>query len=163
MSKNFTKADLENIDFQASYKDNKGFAYMDNIVGGFKVFLKDGRKFYCCQDLDCIFTIHNDKYGDAKGNLLVKIAADLIADNDMFAVMFYSIGFISEFVLENYFSSYKQTPRFDTVLQDTCFAIIKEYAHSSEDLVISLLKMGLDENNKAVTIEPIDEQNQISA
>lgn len=157
MNKSFTKADLENIDFQVTYKDDEGFLYIDDILGGFKITLKDGRRFYCRQDLDHVFTIYSKKYGDIKGNLFAKIAADLIADNDKFVAMIYGASIVANFVLENYVSRYEQAPESNQVLQDTYITIIKEYARSNAGLAIMLLKMGLDENNKFVAIESIDE------
>lgn len=156
MSKDFTKADLKNIDFKATCKNNCDFLQIYDPIGRFKVVLKDGRKFYCSQDLSHVFIIRS-KYGNMKGDLFVKIASDLMADNDKFVVMTQGIKlFIYRNVWDN-FGHYSDL-RFDEASQDLNMAIIEDCGLNIEDLIVKLLKMGLRKNNKFVTIKPISKK-----
>lgn len=156
MSKKFTKTDLENnIDFKATFKANHGFLQLSDIIGKFKVVLKDGRKFLCKQNLDHVFTIRS-KYGNMKGDLFTKIAADLMSDNDKFVAMAQGIEFFIDYNLCDNTGHYSGLS-LDEASQDLNFAIIEDCGFDIEDLIGKLLKMGLD-NNKLVKIKPISKK-----
>lgn len=156
MSKSFTKADLKNIDFDAIREDCHGFFNIDNVINySFEVILKDGRKFTCNQDLlDHVFTIHSDKRGDIKGNMFVKMAADLIGDNDRFIAMIEGATIFAQDIMGDY-TGYPADPQPEEILLLTSTEIVKKhFFNDAETLAIKLLEMGLDENIDYVTIKP---------
>lgn len=155
MSKNFTKADLKNIDFEATRKNHYGFFGVDDVIGYFEVVLKDGRKFACHQNLDRVFTIHSNKYGDIKGDMFAKMAADLIGDNDRFiAIIEGAEGFAQNTMCDC--TGYADLQP-EEILQLMSIIIIEKHVfNNSNTLAVKLLEMGLDESNDYVTIEPIN-------
>ena len=148
----FTKADLDNIDYDETLKVNYGFFNFDDLYDNRVTFaLKDGRTFYCDQDLDKTFTIHSDKYGDVEGNFWLKMAAEIIDDNDKFVTIVKNMADIADYL------SYG-IPNPDTFVQDGIVYITKRYYAGHEmPMLRKLAEMGLDENNKLVTIKPADE------
>lgn len=156
MSKNFTKADLKNIDFDATRENNYGFFNIDDVICYFEVVLKDGRKFACNQNLHRIFTIHSDKYGDIEGSMFAKMAADIIGDNDKFIAIIKGATIFAQNVMGGYTGEPVDLKPKD-ILHLTSIAIIEEHGFNSHSLAIKILEMGLDKNIGYVTIEPIDE------
>lgn len=155
MNKNFTKADLKNIDFEATRENNYGFFDTDDVIGYFEVVLKDGRKFACDQDLDRVFTIRSDKYGDIDGNMFAKMAAELISDNDKFVAIIEGTKTFAKNIIDYYTNRYDSNPQPEEILRLVSIKIVKD-AFDSETLAVKLLEMGLDENIDYVTIEPIN-------
>lgn len=156
MSKNFTKADLKNIDFEATRKNHYGFFSINDVIGYFEVVLKDGRKFACNQNLNRVFAIHSDKYGDIEGSMFAKMAADLIGDNDKFIAIIKGATIFAQNVMGDY-TGYPVDLQPKEILQSTSIAIIEEHSFNSNSLAIKMLEMGLDKNIGYVTIESIDE------
>ena len=165
MCKNFSKKDLDNIDYgETNYENFNGLTYkMWSLSDGFNVLytewadgsfpfvLKDGRKFYCKQDLNHVFTIHSDKYGDVEGNLWVKLVADIINDNDKFVTIVETIKNSTEYVGE----LCSWAPSTDRLIRDGMLQIlVKHNGGKLKTLFLELIKMGLDKNNKFVTINP---------
>ena len=157
MNKNFTKADLKNIDFEATRENNFGFFDTDDVIGYFEIVLKDGRKFACDQDLDRVFTIHSDKYGDIKGNMFAKMAADLIGDNDKFITIIENVKTFVKDIIEYYTNRYGCNLQPEEILRLVSIKIIRD-VFDGKTLAVKLLEMGLDENINYVTIiKPVDE------
>ena len=148
----FTKADLDNIDYDETQKVNHGFFNFHKLHSNIFTFaLKDGRTFRCEQDLDATFTIHSDKYGDVEGDFWLKIAVEIIDDKDKFVTIVKNMADIADYL------SYG-IPNPDTFVQDGIVYIIKRYYAGHEmPMLRKLAEMGLDENNKLVTIKPADE------
>lgn len=156
MNKNFTKADLKNIDFEATRKNHYGFFGIDDVIGGFEIVLKDGRKFACHQNLDNVFTIHSDKYGDIKGDMFTKMAADLIGDNDKFINIIEGSKIFAQDIMGSY-TGYDAEAQAEEVLQLISIEIISKHVfNNSNTLAVKILEMGLDKSNEYVTIEPIE-------
>lgn len=153
----FTKADLDNIDYDETQKVNHGFFNFHKLHSNIFTFaLKDGRTFRCEQDLDATFTIHSDKYGDVEGDFWLKIAVEIIDDNDKFVTIVKNMADIADYL------SYG-IPNPDTFVQDGIVYIIKRYYAGHEmPMLRKLAEMGLDENNKLVTIKPADEDQKNS-
>lgn len=156
MSKKFTKADLKNVDFEATRKNHYGFFSIDDVIGYFEAVLKDGRKFACNQNLNRVFTIHSDKYGDIEGDMFAKMAADLIGDNDKFIAIIKGATIFAQNVMGDY-TGEPVDPQPKEILHLTSIAIIEKHGFNSNSLAIKMLEMGLDKNIGYVTIEPIDE------
>lgn len=156
MNKNFTKADLKNIDFEATRKNHYGFFGIDDVIGGFEIVLKDSRKFACHQNLDRVFTIHSDKYDDIKGNMFVKMAADLIGDNDKFITIIENVKTFVKDIIEYYTNRYGCNLQPEEISRLVSIKIIRD-VFDGKTLAVKLLEMGLDENIDYVTIKPIDE------
>lgn len=79
----FTNKDLENVDFD--YLNNNDFKAIKGsrwYYAGFYFRLKDGRKLAAKINYDDNFVLKSKKYGEFNINLLGKILADFIKDND---------------------------------------------------------------------------------
>lgn len=148
----FTKADLDNIDYDETKKFNYGFFDFHKLYNYVLAFaLKDGRKFYCEQDLDATFTIHSDKYGDVEGDFWFKIAAEIVDDNDKFVIIVKNMADIADYI-------HYDIPNADNFVQDGIVRIVERYYAGHEmPMLRKLAEMGLDENNKLVIIKPADE------
>lgn len=152
----FTKADLENIDYDKTLKANYGFFNFTDLYRYSTTFaLKDGKTFYCEQNLAKSFTIHSDKYGDVEGNLWLKMAAEIVNDNDKFVIIVKNFEDVADFV-QGY--SY-DVPDAYSIRKDGIIHIIERYYNGDAILMLKkLCEMGLDENNKLVTVVPADEK-----
>lgn len=163
MCKNFSKKDLDNISYsETNYANFNGLAYemwsfndgfnalyTEWADGSFPFVLKDGRKFYCKQDLDHVFTIHSENYGDVEGNLWVKLAADAINDNDKFVNIVETIKNSADYVGK----LCSWSPSADRLVTDGMLQILVQHNGGTlKTLFIELIKMGLDKKNKFVTI-----------
>lgn len=158
MNENFTKADLKNIDFEATRKAHYGFFDTDDVIGYFDVVLKDGRKFVCDQDLDRVFTIHSDKCGDISGNMFAKMAADLIGNNDKFITIIEGAKIFAQNIMGEYTNHYGCCPRLEEILRLMSIKIVKD-GFDCETLAVKLFEMGLDENIDYVTIKPSNDED----
>lgn len=164
-TKVFTKADLENIDYDATsreclegYWTVGGFRNVRLYRQHFDFILKDGRKFRCNQDLDRTFTIHSDKYGDVTdSDLWGKMAADIINDNDKFVVIVETVKNVRDFTYDNNYDCNIYSG--DEFISDAMTQILDRhyYYNSDSNLLYELVEMGLDENIDYVTITSIDE------
>lgn len=159
MYTNFDEWDLEHIDYEGTSNlfrfcnlkkdDDSGCARF--LYGSFEFLIKDGRKFCCKQDLNHVFTIHSDKYGDVEGNLWVKLAADAINDNDKFVTIVETIKNSTDYVGE--LCSWAQST--DRLIRDGMLQILVQHNDDKlKTLFLELIKMGLDKDNKFVTINP---------
>lgn len=151
----FAKADLDNIDYDKTLKVNYGFFNFEDLYDSrVKFALKDGRTFYCNQDLDKMFTVHSDKYGDVEGNFWLKIAAEIVDDNDKFVIIVKNFADVANFAQAYSYD----VPSASTFTQDGIVHIIERYYAGHEmPMLRKLAEMGLDKNNKLVTIKPADE------
>lgn len=160
----FTKADLDNIDYEATSHvfglwtikkdaDNDCGSF---LRGSFGFFLKDGRKFYCKQDLSHVFTIHSEKYGDIEGDFWIKLAADAINDNDKFVTIIETIKNVSDYAVD-YCYDVPGTDEF--IIDGMAQILVRYYREKHTTLFRELIKMGLDKNNKFVTISLATNKN----
>lgn len=152
MSKNFTKADLKNIDYDATCVLNNGFALITrDLYGQFKFALKDGRIFCCKQDLDEAFMVNSSTEGTIWCNWWGYKATDP--------------GYmdISEFVKK--IKDIKKTAenlanKLDNIdpkeiANHKAFDIMAEFYKTPENMFIKIIEMGLNKKNRVVTIEPV--------
>lgn len=148
----FTKVDLDNIDYDETLKANCGFFNFKKLYGyAIKFALKDGRIFCCEQNLAKSFTIHSDKYGDVEGDFWLKMAAEIVNDNDKFVIIVKNFEDVADFVQDYSYD----VPDAYSIRKDGIIHIIERYyAGHAMPMLRKLAEMGLDENNKLVTIKP---------
>ena len=165
-TKVFTKADLENIDYDTTSREClDGYWSADGYRNArlrrqhFDFVLKDGRRFRCNQDLDHTFTIHSDKYGDVTdADLWGKMAADIINDNDKFVIIVETIKNVRDFTYDNNYDCNIYSG--DEFIEDGMAQILDNYYYNNEsNLLYELVKMGLDKDNKFVTLTEVTENH----
>ena len=153
MYTNFDEWDLEHIDYEetsnlfrfCNLKKDDDSNCARFLYGSFEFLIKDGRKFCCKQDLDHVFAIHSDKYGYIEGDLWVKMAADVINDNDKFVTIVETIKNVA-----NYAKGYCHGPVrvHDFMVEGMAQILIPYYRAKHTTLFLELIKMGLDKDNK---------------
>lgn len=146
-----TKADLANIDYDATCVLNGGFSLSTrDLYGQFSFALKDGRIFCCKQDLDKVFTIQSDTYGIVECNWWGKMVADASYNADTFVKRVKAIKKIAE-NLANHLNNVTTKE----IVKHKMADIIAELYRTTDNMFIELIKMGLDDSNKFITIEQV--------
>lgn len=151
-----TKADLTNIDYNATCLLNGGFSLSTrDLYGQFYFALKDGRIFVCKQDLDRTYGVHSDREG--------RIICDLWGDMAAEAII-YSGGDIAEFItmartLEKTaqnLTSYLDGVTPEEIVKHKMVDIVSAHYPNSgiKGIIIKLVTMGL-ENKYGVTVEQV--------
>ena len=161
MYTNFDEWDLEHIDYDGTSnlsrletpKEDDDSNCARFLYSSFEFLIKDGRKFRCEQDLNHVFTIHSDKYGDVECNLWQKMAADIINDNDKFFTIVETIKNVVDYA-KGYSHNGHVCVR-DFMVEGMTQILIPYYRAKHTTLFLELIKMGLDKDNKFVTLEPV--------
>lgn len=159
MMADFTEKDLENIDFDKIENFNIDLSNEDIISNGFTFSLKDGRIFDCKVTNKNKFNLHSEKYGDFKVNLVQKLAADIVNDNDEFFIIMKTIKDVANFI-DDYAYGSVESSDFDTIMNYECAEILERHS-TCDELIMKYIEMGLDKTNKFVTIEPVLTEEKI--
>lgn len=146
-----TKADLTNIDYNATCLLNGGFSLSTrDLYGQFNFALKDGRIFVCKQDLDKTFFIHSDEYSTVMCNWWGKMFVDASYNAETFFKKVKTI----EKTAKNLVKHLNNVSSREIVEHKMADIVMGLYG-TTDNMFIELIKMGLDDNNEFVTIEQV--------